>query len=309
MVSQNLPPKISVCIPVFNGANYIEEAIRSVLNQTFKDFELIIVDNASTDGTVDILDSLKFLDNRIHVFRNDQNIGLAPNLNKCVDYANGEYIKFLCADDLLKEDCLSKMVAVFQNDSSIKLVASSRILVDESKVERGVKGYQKKTEKINGIYVISKCLYLGNYIGEPSAVMFKKIDFNKPFRKDLPQLMDLACWFELLESGYFYYFNSPLCTIRIHDAQMSNTNLKSGRILHDNEILFEDYFKKPYIISSFIFRLFHRFLMTYRVWKSRDFADQSIKHQILSRYGSRVLYLLMPLLVFIFRCFKKNAHN
>ncbi len=98
-------PKVSVLIPTYNMACFLDEAIESVLTQTFEDFELIVMDNASTDNTEDIVN--KYLgDVRVKYFRNNLNVGMTKNWNKCLLVANGKYIKFLNADDKLHQDNL-----------------------------------------------------------------------------------------------------------------------------------------------------------------------------------------------------------
>ncbi len=82
----NISPKVSVLIPTYNYAHYLDETIRSVLDQTFTDFELLIVDNRSTDNTAEVVK--KYLgDNRVSFYANEKNVGLVGNWNKCLDYA------------------------------------------------------------------------------------------------------------------------------------------------------------------------------------------------------------------------------
>ncbi|TFH08432.1 MAG: glycosyltransferase family 2 protein, partial [Nitrosomonadales bacterium] len=87
-------PKVSICIPTFNSENYLRQAIESALSQNDQDFEIVIVDNCSTDHTGKLVEDLqKRNDGRVHFYKNDHNIGLAGNFNECLKYAQGEYIK------------------------------------------------------------------------------------------------------------------------------------------------------------------------------------------------------------------------
>ena len=116
-------PKVSVLIPTYNYARFLDEAIQSVLSQTFEDFELIIVDNCSNDNTEEVIS--KYLDDkRITYYVNQYNIGLVGNWNKCLQYAKGEYIKFLCADDKFHPYLLQKFVTVMDNNKNISLITS-----------------------------------------------------------------------------------------------------------------------------------------------------------------------------------------
>ena len=94
----------SVCIPTYNTASYIGEAIQSVLDQTFTDYEIVISDNCSTDNTEEVVNS--FNTDKIVYFKNPENIGLYPNVTLTAKRAKGKYIQVLCADDKLSPYCL-----------------------------------------------------------------------------------------------------------------------------------------------------------------------------------------------------------
>lgn len=106
-------PKISVCIPTYNYGQYLTYAIKSVLNQSYRNFELVICDDASTDNTKNVIEG--FDDKRIRYIRNDTNIGIAPNFNKCVRESKGLYLKFLCADDWFQPNLLEKFSKIMDN--------------------------------------------------------------------------------------------------------------------------------------------------------------------------------------------------
>ncbi len=118
-------------MPVFNGKNYIEQAIISILEQTYSDFELIISDNASDDGTEDICRYYTGIDDRVRYFRNDANIGAAMNFNRTVLHAKGEFFKWAAHDDMLAPDYLNLCLQVLENDESLILCFPKTILVDD----------------------------------------------------------------------------------------------------------------------------------------------------------------------------------
>lgn len=290
-------PKVSVCIPAYNAALYIKQAVESALAQSYRDFEIVIVDNCSTDETVSLIDSLIIKNSgRIRLFRNTSNIGLVANLNKCLSYAEGRYIKFLCADDLLLEGCLEKMADGLDMYPSVKLVTCGRKLVDADGNNLGIKRYSMRTALVPGNRVISKCLFGGNYIGEPSAVMFRKADVKSPFREDMPQLSDIDMWFQLLEGGALLNLSEPLCVFRSHPAQMTHTNVKLGLLVADNIKLFESYSKKSYLEIAWISVWKYKLLMTYRVWVSRAAIPKIMRDIVLVKYASPMIYRLMPLM-------------
>ncbi|MCS6244887.1 MAG: glycosyltransferase family 2 protein [Opitutus sp.] len=118
-------PLVSVLIPVYNRVKLVEEAIRSALNQTYPNIEIIVSDNCSTDGTWERLQELAREDNRLIVVRTTHNVGPVPNWQHCLNFAKGEYIKFLFSDDWMRSDCLELMVSAMKINPGIKIVFSS----------------------------------------------------------------------------------------------------------------------------------------------------------------------------------------
>lgn len=110
----------TIAIPVYNRKEFILDAINSVLVQSFDNFELIIVDNHSTDGTWEFLQTI--VDKRVKIFRNDKNIGMVNNWCKCIEYANGKWFKFLMSDDVLLEGALENINStILKNNASVVL--------------------------------------------------------------------------------------------------------------------------------------------------------------------------------------------
>ena len=91
--------KVSICIPTYNGAQFIRKTLESVLNQSYQNIEVIVNDDCSTDNTMDIVRSMN--DSRIKIYANEENLGLVRNWNMTVSYATGEFVKLMCQDDLL----------------------------------------------------------------------------------------------------------------------------------------------------------------------------------------------------------------
>lgn len=123
--------RVSVGMPVYNGENFIKEAIDSILAQTFEDFELIISDNASTDGTAEICRAYATKDQRIRYYRNGQNIGAAKNFNSVFNLSSGEYFKWAAHDDVLAPEFLERCVEVLDRDSSIILCHTKTGRIDK----------------------------------------------------------------------------------------------------------------------------------------------------------------------------------
>lgn len=128
----NSLPKVSIGLPVFNGEEYLEEAIASILGQTYPDFELIISDNASTDATEQIALSYRRLDERVRYHRYAQNIGLVNNFNLVVTLATGDYFQWMAYDDLLEPEYLSTCVKILEQHPSVFLAYTDSRFVNGS---------------------------------------------------------------------------------------------------------------------------------------------------------------------------------
>ena len=123
-------PRVSIGLPVYNGEDYLSEAIDSILNQTYEDFELFISDNASIDDTQKICEKYAELDNRIFYYRLHKNLGAAKNYNILLDYASGEYFKWSAHDDFLAPEFLERCVEALDRDDSVVLAYPRSNLCD-----------------------------------------------------------------------------------------------------------------------------------------------------------------------------------
>jgi glycosyltransferase involved in cell wall biosynthesis len=125
-------PRLSVGLPVFNGENYLAESLDAILGQSYEDFELIISDNASLDGTADICHGYEKMDSRIRYFRQSRNIGLAPNHNFVFAQARGELFKWASYDDLYGRDLFRRCVDALDQRPDVVLVHSWTAMIDTS---------------------------------------------------------------------------------------------------------------------------------------------------------------------------------
>ena len=117
-------PKVSIGLPVYNGEPFLSETIDAILAQTFKDFELIICDNASTDDTERICRRYAARDKRISYYRQHHNIGAAGNFNRVFNLSSGEYFKWAAHDDLIAPEYLARCVEILERDRSVVLCHS-----------------------------------------------------------------------------------------------------------------------------------------------------------------------------------------
>jgi glycosyltransferase involved in cell wall biosynthesis len=133
------PPSVSIGLPVYNGEKYLLQALSALLDQDFEDFELIICDNASTDGTQEICRTLGAKDSRIRYVRNERNIGLAGNHNRTFELARGEFFKWAAHDDGFPKAMLGRFVEVLRNSPPrVSLVYSRCEYIDADGNGQGI---------------------------------------------------------------------------------------------------------------------------------------------------------------------------
>ena len=290
-----MPPKISVCIPVKNGGTFLPLAVESVLSQSFDDIELIIVDNCSTDGTTQWVERRAASAPSIRFYRNSTDIGMTANFNACLKQAQGDYVKFLCADDLLLPEGVRRMSRVLDEDPRVSLVVGARRLIDESGATIATRRFAGRDVSVLGPQVINRCIFGGNEIGEPSAVMFRRAAAARGFQESLAQLMDLEMWFYLLEHGSMASLAEEVCAIRRHSGQVTRRSIASGALIDENIALFDEYGDRPYIKKTWFNMTMRRARIAYRVWLCRDSLATEKRNEILAEHSSRLFYyLLLP---------------
>jgi len=239
-------PSVSVCIPVYNGEQFLAETIRSVLDQTYRDFELVILDNASTDRSGEIARS--FDDPRIRLERNPETLPQGENWNRIVELARGPLVKVVCADDLLHPRCLELQVAPLDADPDISVVASRRHMIDErGKVIAPRRGLRGLIGVHTGVEVARAVVRNGaNPIGESNNVLFRRDDFFTVggWRADRSHVMDLDLWLRLLQVGDFLGLPQTLAAFRI--ARDSITSHSDERLYEQQRALIEELGDSPY---------------------------------------------------------------
>ena len=225
--------RASVCIPTHNSARYVQECIDTVLAQTYQDFELVISDDASTDATCDIVRG--FSDPRIRLHRLERNVGMAANFNHASSLARGEYIKFLCHDDLLDPACLAQQVAVLDENPGAVLATTGLRFVDASGGTIRTSSWIKRRCLLGHAELVAGTLIYGNIVGPPSAVLIRRSALLEagPFSADLPQFLDVDLWLRLAVLGPVGYLPEPLCGFRLHAQMRTNQLRREGLIRQD----------------------------------------------------------------------------
>ncbi len=213
--------KISIIMTSYNYAGYISEAIESVINQTYANWELIIVDDASTDNSTDIIKHYQSVDERIKLFVHEQNLGLAGALQTALKYASADWIAFLESDDIFMPNSIEEKVKAIATGADI-IFTDVEMFQDETRII----DFQRYFDDLNKLFVkldhsrfiedFSKIIPKINIIPTFSVVMLKRellsgCDFNSLCKASL----DYYLWSQLTEYK-LYYINKKLTKWRIH---------------------------------------------------------------------------------------------
>ncbi|MCL4429115.1 MAG: glycosyltransferase [Chloroflexi bacterium] len=209
---------VSVIMSSYNYEKYIAESIESVLNQTFRDLELIIVDDGSTDSSPQIIADYQKKDPRIHAIFHQKNMGIAKTLNDCLNQARGNFISFIDADDLWVESKLEKQVAVLKKDDTLLVWSEGEIVNSE-----GIKTGQMVTKFLNAPINKNGNLFqelLREQFVFRQSLIFKS-DFIKNIRFDsaLRYVNDHRFIVDLSLDNHFLFMPEPLAKYRLHDQE------------------------------------------------------------------------------------------
>ena len=219
-------PSVSVCIPVYRGEEFLAETIRSVLDQTYRDFELVVLDNASPDDSGRI--ACSFGDPRIRVETNPTTLPQPENWREAVRLCRAPLIKLVCADDLLHPRCLEYQVGPMEADPGLAVVAARRHMIDErSRVLVPRRGLTGLTGVRSSVEVARHVVRSGaNPIGEPGGVLFRRAHYFAVggWRPDHRFVMDLDLWIRLLQHGEFLGLPETLAAFRIGQDSLSADN-------------------------------------------------------------------------------------
>jgi glycosyltransferase involved in cell wall biosynthesis len=234
-------PVVSVAVPAYNAERWIRETLESVVAQTMDDLEVVVVDDASTDGTREAMADVA--DPRIRLFRNERNLGQSANWNRTIALCRAPFVKLLCADDFLRADCLDLMLRPFRASETVGLVFCRREIVsegDESEVaawrahyETMFRRFGELRELNSGRKLFEAYLATGfddNWIGEPSAVMVRRSLFDRlpGFHPHVRQAVDMELWLRLLFHADVGFVDEPVATYRIVSGSVSSETARRG---------------------------------------------------------------------------------
>jgi glycosyltransferase involved in cell wall biosynthesis len=243
-------PRISVTLPVFNGERYIAQAIRSILDQTYRDFKLIISDNASTDATEEICRAFEAQDPRVRYIRQPRNIGASPNFNICYELASGEYFKWAAHDDYVDPEYLRACIKALDAnpdavlcqslvrliDNQDRLIEVNRPVAPEAASPRPSARFAARMRnprclEIWGVIrrkALRESVLIGSYVG-----------------------MDRALLLELALRGRFVLIDQPLFTNRDHPERATRVTRTQTRA--DLAIVYDTADAGHTVLSTWIF--------------------------------------------------------
>ena len=217
-------PLVSICIPTYNAEKTVMDTLQSIVNQTYQNLEILVVDNASTDETLSLLQ--EFNDSRIKIHRNERNIGAEANFSRCIELASGEYIAIFHADDLYLPNMIEKQVQAFQDNPSVGAVFTLAKYIND----RGEKiGEAKLPVKLRGkrVYhfpqIFIRILENGNFLMCPSCMVRGKLYKElAPFDGHrFRTSADLDMWLRILEKCPIVILEEELMCYRISNEHGS----------------------------------------------------------------------------------------
>jgi len=249
MISENL---VSIITPLHNGAKYVGETIESVLAQTYCNWELIIVDDCSTDNGCDIVNSYIKSDSRIKLIKNQMKSGPAITRNKVIEASKRKYIAFLDSDDLWTNDKLEVQIEFMKTNNVYFTFTYYDQITEEGKFIKKVNSFPEKVDYLSSIK--------SNKIGCLTAV-YDVSYFDKVYMENIAKRQDYTLWLKLLKKvQYAYCVPRILAHYRIRENSVSSNKFKLVKFHWHiyRHIEGHSFFKSLYFISNYIFvRIFN----------------------------------------------------
>jgi glycosyltransferase involved in cell wall biosynthesis len=238
-------PLISIALPVYNGANYVRQALESIRAQIFTDFELIVSDNASTDETPEICREYARQDKRIRIHRNSQFLPQAENVNRAVDLCSGEWVKLVCHDDLMMPDCLTK-IWEFATKSPLRLglIGNGEQWLFGNDYRYPQEDDVSAPRIWDGRTLVRSCLT--NKVTPPlpslTTATVRKSAWQSSRKFDTRFAhFDAFLWFSLLADWDYGFIPQILTVNRIHRDQVAVSARKTMRSIEDHRLYWREF--------------------------------------------------------------------
>ncbi|MGD0283391.1 MAG: glycosyltransferase [Dissulfurispiraceae bacterium] len=203
-------PEVSVVMPVYNGEKYLEDAIESVLSQTFSEFEFIIIDDCSSDGSPEIIERYRLLDSRIRVLRNSENEGIVSSLNMAIRNAGGRYIARMDCDDFSLPERFRKQFDFLEHNEDVVLLGSAAIIIDENGTVNGLVRWPESDAEIKRL-LIKLCPFF-----HPSVMIRKNVfDYVGVYDRRFRHAEDYELWLRISSRFKISNLAEPLIKYRV----------------------------------------------------------------------------------------------
>ena len=213
---------VSIVMPTYNAVKYIQGAVESVLRQTYTDWELLIVDDGSTDGTEQMIQNLIKMDERVKLVKNRENIGVAETRNRGVELAKGEWIAFLDSDDIWHPNKLQEQLELYQRNGMPFIFTGSGFMDENGKLLN----YELSVPQIIGYRELLK----QNVISCSSVLIKKELAKKYPMEHSEKMHEDFAVWLSILKQEHIKAagVNKPLLIYRISEKSKSGNKWKAS---------------------------------------------------------------------------------
>jgi len=276
-----MKPLVSICIPTYNGSQYLRECLDSVLTQSFSNYQVIIVDDQSSDNTWEILTQYASQDDRIQLFKNEHNLGLVGNWNRCIKLSDGEWIKFVFQDDIIRPDCLELMLETAHID--MPFVLCRRDFFFHSEIDDATKKYYMNIPRLDELFsgadLISQnqichavLTDVRNFFGEPTSTLIHRSVFQRfgLFNPAMVQLCDLEYWIRVSINTGIKYIRDPLVKFRVHPSSTSSKN-------NDNQSYRSNHMDRLILLHEFAYNPFYRAL---RKFTKKNYPCRNFKREL-----------------------------
>ncbi|TSC88506.1 MAG: glycosyl transferase family protein [Microgenomates group bacterium Gr01-1014_7] len=215
MKNRSNNPLASVIMPAYNAVKYVEQATESILNQTYKKFEFIIIDDASTDSTLNILKDFRKKDKRIILIQNKKNLGVTKNLNKALELVKGKYIIRMDADDWSYPERFQLQIDLMEKNPNV-VVSGSYVEVCDSKLKtKYIRKYHHDDTNIR------KHIFRYSPFAHPATIWQAKVLKKERYNESLTTCQDYELYFRVGKIGKFMNLDKSLLKLRIHENSVS----------------------------------------------------------------------------------------
>ena len=311
-------PKVSVIIPTYQRGYLVGQAIESVLAQTYADYEIIVIDDASTDNTMVVLDGFK---DRIKIIHLEENRSVGAARNAGILASQGDYVAFLDSDDLWVSEKLRKQIDLFRTNTNIGLVYSDFSYFDENGIEPST-SFEKNGGGKRG--TIHRDVFMGGPISTLTATVRRTcLDKVGLFDETLPACEDLDMWLRITASYQVDFVNEPLSLYRFSPNQLhkyegrektllgrlgarKKAYMKSYDIRHLDRTILDKCFFNEYLELALIYIEENKMLAARQVLNQyaqmRGCNYQYVRHWILSYFPAPILNITKALRPWIASC-------